>query len=299
MRLTDILREMNGEEGGMKDLRSEKTVVLTTQVTPMSDIETALNDLDNYGEYKVYTQNVNAKIPTAKTQLFGPPGAPPVKKKAAKTSWDKEDMTWRKSKIDNDFKFRFPDLDYKAIIDMSFDELPIEIRNAFYVPQTKQREEELIKSLTTRVDILDWYEDNGMLVFPRETNKNIPGDVTLEKVIKTVMANAGINDVRVKKKSDVGDGESVLKSISKFTQIKVTVPTRLDAVNLRKELQSKFVIPSAAYDVKENGDQFDLVIRNITTTQKGNIDFYLRNKGLLEEINEETRRMLVLAGIIK
>ena len=299
MKLTNILREMS-EEDTSQSARNTTNLVLITKITPMSEVEEALNDLDNYGQYASYAQVNNADIKKIKDAWFGPTGGPNVKIAAAKKTWNSADKDWKKLKIE-DIKKRMPGIDATGWEEFSYDELPKEVRNwkVFFATSTKDAIDDIVKKMTSNVRILDWYEDNGMLVFPRESNENIPSDVTLEKIIKTVMKNAGITDARVNKKQDDGEGNSTLKAVSRFTQIKIPVESKAEISALRKDLQDKFPIPTAAYRVKEDENGAYLLITNITIEQKANITFYLKNKGLMEGMSEDFRRLQVLAGIIK
>lgn len=301
MKLTNILREM-GEDENTSSERESKNVVLTTKATPISDVENALNDLSNYGMYASYAQNTDIDVRKLKDAWFGPSGVGPnTKAKITRIAWNEATPAWRKLKL-SDIKSRHPELNVTGLEDMRFEELPKEVsdpRVYFITPYTKDKLDDLIKSLSKNSNILDWYEENGTIIFPRTTNKNIPGDVTIEKVIKTVMKNAGITDVIVRKEYDDGEGGTITKTISKSTQLKIPVESRGDASNLRKELQAKFVIPSAGYKIKEDKDGVYLLITNITIQQKANITFYLEDKGLMEGMSEDFRRLQVLAGIIK
>lgn len=300
MKLTNILKEIN-DENDSQSVRAKHNITLVIQSTPIPEVEKALEDLDNYGKYASYAQNTNIDIPQAKSKFFGPKGGPNVKVATAKKDWNSADSEWRLLKS-KDIKSRLPQLDTTGWEDLSFDELPKEARDwkNFYPQLTKDALDNLIKNMSTTSNILDWYVDKNSLVFPRKSNENIPGDNTMEKILKTVMDNAGITDYKIGKKEEETDGEpTVLKKVSKFTQLKVTVPSRADASELRAELKEKFVIPTAVYEIAENGEEFDLIIKNITISQKAKMQMYLQDEGLMEGIDFDKRRMLVLAGIIK
>jgi hypothetical protein len=299
MKLTDMLFEMDDQNGSGAS-REAREVVLRTKTTPLADVEDALNDLDNYGEYKSYKQNTSLDVKKIKDAYFGPSGmGPNAKAKVTRTIWNEADTAWRKFKLE-DIKSRHPELDITGLEDVRFEELPKEVsdpRVYFISPYTKDKLDALIASLAGSADILNWYEDNDALIFPRDRNENIPGDVAMVNIIKTVMKNAGITDIRVGKERDV-DGETEFKSVSKTTQLKVPVNSRPEAAILRKELQAKFSIPEAGYRVKEDENGVYLSITGITTTQKAKISIYLEDKGILQE-NWEMKKMLRLAGIIK
>jgi hypothetical protein len=302
MKLTDILREIEDEQGGSNLPRESREVVLIPKTTPISDIEDALNNLDNYGKYISYAQNTNVDVKKIKDAYFGPSGmGPKAKNKVTREIWDAADASWRKLKLE-DIKSRHPEIDITGLESSRFEELPIEVRDPrvyFISPYTKDKLDDLIKSLSKSSNILSYYEDKGKLIFPRENNENIPGDETMVKIIKTVMNNAGITDIKIGKERDTEGGGTEFKSVSRTTQMSVPVESKVEASALRKELQTKFVIPSAGYKIKEDESGVSLSITGITITQKANITYYLEDKGILEESNWERRKMLILAGIIK
>jgi hypothetical protein len=302
MKLTDILREIDDEQGGSNLPRESREVVLIPKTTPIPDIEDALNDLDNYGKYISYAQNTNVDVKKIKDAYFGPSGmGPKAKNKVTREIWDAADTSWRKFKLE-DIKSRHPEINITGLESLGFEELPAEVRDPrvyFISPYTKDKLDTLIKSLSKSSNILSWYEDKGKLVFPRENNENIPGDETMVKIIKTVMNSAGITDIKIGKERDTEDGGTEFKSVSKTTQMSVPVESKAEASALRKELQAKFVIPSAGYKIKEDENGVSLSITGITISQKANITYYLEDKGILEESNWERRKMLILAGIIK
>ena len=297
MKLTDILREMDDQDGS-SDYRESREIVLRTKTTPLSDVEDALNDIRNYGKYASNKQNTNADVRKIKDAYFGPSGmGPKAKNKVTREIWDGADTSWRKFKLE-DIKSRHPEVNIDGLEDLNFEALPAEIRDPrvyFISPYTKDKLDALIASMTGNADILYWYEDNGALIFPKDKNENMAGGNAVMNIIKTVMNNAGITDAKARLESDAGE----VSTITKTTQMQVPVESKGEAAALRKELQAKFVIPNAGYKIKEDENGFSLSITGITLTQKANITNYLKNKGLLEESNWEMRKMLRLAGIIK
>lgn len=304
MKLTSIIKEI-GDDSSPNAPRQSSNIVLTAKTTPTSELEDALDDLDNYGEYASYAQLNNTDFKKIKDTWFGPAGGPNVKTAAAKKTWNSSDKKWKELKA-KDIKTRLPDADITDWGDYTFDELPKEVRNfkIFYGVSTKDAIDNIVKKFTSKPNILDWYEDNGVLVFPRENNETIPNDITLEKVLKTVMKNAGITDARVNKRTNDQDGGQEMKAVSKFTQIKIPVEKREDIQSLRSDLQKQFQLPAASYRIKEEGGKFYLSINNITIQQKANITHYLKSKNLLEEfipkgIGYDFEHLQRLAGIIK
>jgi hypothetical protein len=170
----------------------------------VENVENALSNLDNYGKYTSYAQNINTNIAQAKREEFGPAGAPNVKSKEAKKLWDSKGEEWRANKAKS-IQSRIPDIDILGWEYLYYDELPNEAKAKFYATQTKELMDKLTKSLSSKNAILDWYVDNDMFVFPRESNENIPSDVTIMNVIKTVMDNAGIKNIKVERKHDLSE----------------------------------------------------------------------------------------------
>lgn len=311
MRLTDMLYEFE-DQNGPSDYKEAREIVLRPKTTPLSYVEDALNDIRNYGKYASNKQNTNADVRKIKDAYFGPSGmGPKAKNKVTREIWDNADTAWRKFKLE-DIKSRHPEVNIDGLEDLNFEALPAEIRDPrvyFISPYTKDKLDSLIASMSGNADILYWYEDNGALIFPKDKNENMAGGNAVMNIIRTVMDNAGITDAKPRLENDAGE----VSGISKTTQMQVPIESKGEAAALRRELQDKFVIPSAGYKIKEGGDGFLLSITGITLTQKANITNYLREKEKeeekkknknkdkenLDEIAFERKRMLRLAGIIK
>ena len=306
----------NEEEDNRKRSYTPQEYFLVTQETPIEQVEDALEDLNNYGEYKSYQQNVDVNVQQAKEFLAGPPGAPPVKKAKAKILWNGSNDIWREAKLE-DIKNRIPSIDTTGLIDLSYDELPQEIKDSFYnVRYTKDDLDNLITSLTSKASILTWKEQNNLLVFPRKSNENIPGDDTLEKILRTVMKNAKIKDFIIdKQNADIEKKpkakEKETPSIESYKILKASDGSILninDAEDLKDDLES---------DISDlNPETSDLKIKVIPSKQDPNnailqISGFKSNKerGTIQQkvqdyMNRLSERKLkksfqVRAGIIK
>jgi hypothetical protein len=315
MKLMNFLFE-NEEEDNRKRSYTPQEYFLVTQETPIEQVEDALEDLNNYGEYKSYQQNVDVNVQQAKEFLAGPPGAPPVKKAKAKILWNGSNDIWREAKLE-DIKNRIPSIDTTGLIDLSYDELPQEIKDSFYnVRYTKDDLDNLITSLTSKASILTWKEQNNLLVFPRKSNENIPGDDTLEKILRTVMKNAKIKDFIIdKQNADIEKKpkakEKETPSIESYKILKASDGSILninDAEDLKDDLES---------DISDlNPKTSDLKIKVIPSKQDPNnailqISGFKSNKerGIIQQkvqdyMNRLSERKLkksfqVRAGIIK
>ena len=65
MNLTDILKEVEGEEDGMKQIKVQYDLAIQP-----TDIDKALDALDNIDNYGIYAQNL--RNPEAIKKAFGP-----------------------------------------------------------------------------------------------------------------------------------------------------------------------------------------------------------------------------------
>jgi len=80
MKLTDILREIEGEEDGMSQLKVNYDLAVQPK-----DIDAALEAMDNISNYGIYAQNM--RDPQAIVKAFGP-SIPAQKAGAAWKDWD-------------------------------------------------------------------------------------------------------------------------------------------------------------------------------------------------------------------
>lgn len=312
MRLLDFLFE-NEEEDNRKRTYTPQEYFITTKETPIDNVEDALEDLNNYGEYKSYQQNVDVNIQQAKEFLAGPPGAPPVKKAKAKVLWNSSNDVWRNAKL-KDIKNRVPSINTSELIDLSYDALPQEVKDSFYnLRYTKTDLDDLITSLTSVASILSWDKRDDLLVFPKEKNKNIPGDDTLEKILRTIMKSAGIKDfiinkqdAEIEKKPKTKEKE--ISSYNILKNVDGSILTVEDAKDLKDDLESKIS------ELKP--DQSDLKIKVVPSKQDPNnailqISGFKSNKergSIQQKVQDYLNRLLerklkrnfqVKAGIIK
>jgi len=315
MRLLDFLFE-NEEEDNRKRTYTPQEYFITTKETPINNVEDALEDLNNYGEYKSYQQNVDVNVQQAKEFLAGPPGAPPVKKAKAKVLWNSSNDVWRNAKL-KDIKNRVPSIDTSELIDLSYDALPQEVKDSFYnLRYTKTDLDDLITSLTSVASILSWDKQDNLLVFPREKNKNIPGDDTLEKILRTIMKSAGIKDFIINKQ----DAE-----IEKKPKTKEKDTPSISSYNILKNADGSILTVDDAEDLKDDlesriselkPETSDLKIKVIPSKQDPNnailqISGFKSNKersGVQQKVQDYINRLFerklkrnlqIKAGIIK
>jgi phosphoribosylformylglycinamidine (FGAM) synthase PurS component len=199
MKLMSLLFENEDQDQNSKGLRRTKDIVLSTKNTPVEQVEDALMDLSNYGQYIPYQQKVNPGIKSKTAKILGPSGGPNMKTPANEREWDSSSRDWRLAKA-KDIQDR-TGMDVEGWEDLRFRQLPKEARNpnVFYPPTTAENVIKAILKVSPKSDILRWENQDDILIFPRKINPVVPNDETLEKIIETVMDNAGIKDYVIKK----------------------------------------------------------------------------------------------------
>ena len=100
MKLTDILREIEGEEDGMSQLKVNYDLAVQPK-----DIDAALEAMDNISNYGIYAQNM--RDPQAIVKAFGP-SIPAQKAGAAWKDWDTRSEDEKAFKL-IDLKNRVPE----------------------------------------------------------------------------------------------------------------------------------------------------------------------------------------------
>ena len=322
MKLTDILREIEGEEDGMNQLKVRYD--LAVQPADLNAALDALNDTKNYG---IYAQNM--RDPKAIVKAFGP-SIPAQKAGAAWKDWDSRSEDEKAFKI-IDIKNRVPEAwaateketeagyekwqaegndgslnDY--LFTLSGKSLPKSLVGTYgknYYPE-KNSENQRKYGGKMEQDI-HYVVKDGKIVFPHTLENPYKTKPYLSKVLKTIMDNAGVDFKLVDVEQDVEAPKTVEKPKAEAVPpLSTTVNTADQADKLRKLLQSKLGdVPSAKFEVESSGEgterKYKLIVTGITASQRLalqplTIDFKLKLK---ESIDFEMRRMLVRAGIIK
>ncbi len=195
----NFLFEDEDQDQNSTGLRRSKEVILTTKNTPIEQVEDALLDLSNYGQYIPYQQKVNPGIKTKTAKILGPSGGPNMKTPANEREWDSSGRDWRLAKA-KDIQER-TGMDVEGWEDLRFRQLPKEARNpnVFYPPTTAENIIKAILKVSPKSDILRWENQDDIFIFPRKINPVVPNDETLEKILETIMNNAGIKDYIIKK----------------------------------------------------------------------------------------------------
>jgi len=199
--LNFLFEDEDEDQNNSQGLRRTKDIILFTKDTPTEQVEDALRDLSNYGQYIPYQQKVNPSIKTKIADVLGPSGSPQIKMGSNERKWDSSNRDWKLAKA-KDIQDR-TGMDVEGWEDLRYRQLPKEAKNPniFYALSTADNIIKAILQVSPKSDILRWETNDDIFIFPRKLNPVVPGDETLEKILQTVMDNAGIKDSVIKKES--------------------------------------------------------------------------------------------------
>ena len=296
MKLTDILREVEGEEDGMKQLKVQYDLAIQP-----TDIDKALDALDNIDNYGIYAQNL--RNPEAIKKAFGP-SIPAQKTRAAWSDWDERSDDAKGFKL-IDISKRAPE-DYEKgmeqakvgyekwqtsgnegeledyLYTLSGKELPKDIVGRYgknYFPlKTPANLKKYAGKLEQDVhfDVKD-----GNIVFPIEKSPYKPKPY-LQKVMKTIMDNSCLeyDIVDVEKTDD--SGEVIKKPEKKVVPPLSAMADTLDKVEkIRSQFQKEIGdVPTAKYETEpvdvDGKRKYKLVVTGISPDQRQNILWLLK-----------------------
>ena len=306
MKLFDIIREMEGEEDGMKGL-GRNSYDLIIQPTDIQAATDALNNIDNYG---TYAQSMRS--PEAIKKVFGPPN-PNEKLAAALKQWRASDKDEKKSKI-IDISKRHPEAFNKAKEEWESaggegDFIEHLITANLQLPKTllgpkgtnyfPSKTPDNLKKYSGKMEEGVHYIINGdEITFPQKDSPYAT-KTYLEKVVKTIMNNAGIKYLIIQIEPTDNPELKKTKRASKpdAPSLSTTLPDKGAASSLRKLIQSKFNIPTAKYEiVPTEGEEVKLVITGLTSSQRASIQAITTDYA--RDLMESKLRMQKLAGII-
>lgn len=325
MKLTDLLKEIEDEQGGeQKSIRTQYDLAI--QPESIKDALQALTNIDNYG---IYAQNM--RKPEMIKKVFGP-SIPAQKTNAAKKDWDERSEAEKDIKI-ADIKNRVPE-EWSIAVEKNtskyedwkndgnegdFEDwlksldgklLPIEFygrygKNYFPIktPDTLKKYSGIMEPET------HYYVKDNLVVFPQESSP-FNSKPYLKKVLKTIMDNAGLEykfaDVEREGAEDDTPVVSTRPEKPTVPPLSTTVNTADQADKLRKIFQKRLGdVPGAKYEVESTGKgaerKYKLVVTGISADQRAKLqplafDF---KQNLKESLDFEHRQMLVRAGIIK
>ena len=321
MKLTDILREIEGEEDGMSQLKVNYDLAVQPK-----DIDAALEAMDNISNYGIYAQNM--RDPQAIVKAFGP-SIPAQKTGAAWKDWDSRSEDEKAFKL-IDLKNRVPEAFATAekeaesgyerwqaegndgsindyLFTLSGKELPKDIigrYGAYYFPM---KTPDNLKKYGGKLEKdIHYIVKDGKIVFPYTLENPYKTKPYLSKVLKTIMDNAGVEHQLVDVEQDGGDAPKTVEKPTATTVPPLSVTAdSLDKIDkIRKAFQKEIGdVPTAKYEiepVKADGEtKYKLVVTGISADQRAKL--FTKKTTLKEEQDFDLERyqMLRRAGIIK
>jgi hypothetical protein len=332
MKLIDILREIEGEEDGMNQLKVNYD--LAVQPTDLNAALDAMNDTKNYG---IYAQNM--RDPKAIEKIFGPSN-PGKKSVAAQSNWDslspeakllkieeikdqlefaqgetvnignaifskvknaldknKEYLKWSEENGDNPEKY-LATLNGKQASDIGI----FGSRGSAYYPQ--RTPENLEKYGGKLEQDIHYIVKDGKIVFPYTLENPYKTKPYLSKVLKTIMDNAGVEHQLVDVEQDGGDAPKTVEKPTATTVPPLSVTAdSLDKIDkIRKAFQKEIgEVPTAKYETEstktEEGIQYKLVVTGLSADQRKKL--LVKKSTLKEEMDFDfdLYRMRKLAGL--
>ena len=288
MKLTDILREVEGEEDGMKQVKAQYDLAIQP-----TDIPATLDALDNIDNYGIYAQNL--RDPKAIQKAFGP-SIPAQKTRAAWDDWTERSDNAKGFKL-IDIKKRAPE-DYEKAMEQAkagFEKWYAEgnegeLEDYLYTLEGRELPKDLIgrygknyfplktpdnlKKYAGRLEKdVHFMVKGDKIIFPLENSPYKPKPY-LQKVLKTIMDNSGLeyNIVDVEKTDDAG--EVIKKPEKKVTPpLSVTADTLDKVEKIRSQFQKEIGdVPTAKYTtepVDVDGERkYKLVVTGISPDQR-------------------------------
>jgi hypothetical protein len=320
MKLTDILREIEGEEDGMGQLKVRYD--LAVQPENLDAALAALNDTKNYG---IYAQNM--RDPEAIKKAFGP-SIPAQKAGAAWKDWDSRSDDEKAFKL-IDIKNRVPEAWTKAeaeaqagyerwqaegndgslndyLFSLTGKELPKDIIGKYGANYYPMKTPDNLKKYGGKLEQDIHYVVKGdKIVFPHTLENPYKTKPYLSKVLKTIMDNAGVGFKLIDVEQDVEAPKTVEKpKTEEVPPLSYTADSRDKVEKARAAFQKEIgEVPNAKYEIQpvetEAGRQYKLVVTGISKDQRQKL---LVKKTTLKEEQEfdfEQYQMLRRAGIIK
>jgi hypothetical protein len=309
MKLFDIIREMDGEEDGMKGI-GRNSYDLTIQSTETQAAIDALNNIDNYGPYAQ-----SMRDPETIKKVFGPPNDN-EKLGALLKQWEGLDKEKKEEKI-LDIAKRHPEA-----FDKSKEEWETEGGEGDFVEYLISTENPLPKTLRgpkgknyfplkTPANLKKYsgkmeegvhYIVNGdEITFPQKESPYAT-KAYLEKVVKTIMDNAGVkyHVVRIEPTDTETPGVTKAEPSEATVSFKVTLdPAKIKGK--RAEINALIQRLKNTYDKNFEYSNNVIVISKVKN-QQAKLDliklFAPYALKATPTVNEEFLRMQKLAGII-
>ena len=319
MKLTDILREIEGEEDGMQQVKVRYD--LAVEPADLDKALEALNDPKNYG---IYAQNMSDR--KTLERVFGP-SIPSQKAQAAWKDWDSRSEDEKAFKL-IDIKNRVPEAwdatqkeaeagyekwqaegndgslnDY--LFTLSGKSLPkslVGTYGKYYYPE-KNSENQRKYGGKMEQDI-HYIVKDGKIVFPHTLENPYKTKPYLSKVLKTIMDNAGVDFKLVDVEQDVEAPKAVEKpKVEVVPPLSYTADTKDKAEKARTLFQKEIgEVPTVTYEIEpvdvDGERKYKLVVSGFQNPDQ-RAKLFAKKTTLKEEQYFEMRQMLVRAGIIK
>jgi hypothetical protein len=334
MKLTNILREIEGEEDGMSQLKVNYDLAVQPK-----DIDAALEAMDNISNYGIYAQNM--RDPQAIEKIFGPSN-PGKKSVAAQSNWDslspeakllkieeikdqleffqgktinigkaiffkvknvldknKEYLKWSEENGDNPEEY-LSTLNGKQASDIGI----FGSRGSAYYPQ---RTPDNLKKYGGKLEKdIHYIVKDGKIVFPYTLENPYKTKPYLSKVLKTIMDNAGVEFELI----DVEQGAEKPVAVQKpekevIPPLTYTADTKDKAEKARTAFQKEIgEVPTVKYEIEAvdspEGRKYKLTVTGFQNPDQ-RAKLFTRKTTLKEEqeFDLERYQMLRRAGIIK
>ncbi len=324
MKLTDILREIEGDEDGMKQMKVNYD--LAVEPADLDKALAALNDTKNYG---IYAQNMSDR--KTLERVFGP-SIPSQKAVAAWKDWDSRSDDEKAFKL-IDIKNRVPEAwaatekeaesgferwqaegndgslnDY--LFSLSGKSLPKSLVGTYgknYYPE-KNSENQRKYGGKMEQDV-HYVVKDGKIIFPSTLENPYKTKPYLSKVLKTIMDNAGVDFKLVDVEQDGGETPITREKTQPPTNTTSVLTLTLDPDKIKgkkPELNAMVKLLKNTYDKDFDYDQENNVIKinNIKPERRNDVrsqfaKFLKTTSPVKENFDFERYQMLRRAGIIK
>ena len=320
MNLTDILRELEGDEDGMKQMKVNYDLAVQT-----SDINAALAALNDTANYGIYAQNM--RDPKAIVKAFGP-SIPAQKAGAAWKDWDSRSDDEKAFKL-IDIKNRVPEAwdstekeaesgyekwqaegndgslnDY--LFTLPGKSLPKSLVGTYGKNYFPMKTPENLKKYAGKLEQdVHYIVKDGKIIFPSTLENPYKTKPYLSKVLKTIMDNAGVEYTLVDVEQDGGENAKTVEKPKPESSVsfKVTLdPKKIrgNTAPLRKMIDGL----KATYGKNFDYSQSVLTINNIDPSKKKDLMVFFapyKQSPIAENLGYDFERyqMLRRAGIIK
>jgi hypothetical protein len=321
MKLTDILREVEGEEDGMQQVKVRYD--LAVEPADLDKALAALNDTKNYG---IYAQNM--RDPQAIIKAFGP-SIPAQKAGAAWKDWDSRSNDEKAFKL-ADIKKRVPEAWAKAeaeaeagyekwqdegndgsledyLFTIPGKELPKDIIGKYGANYYPMKTPDNLKKYGGKLEQDVHYVVKGdKIVFPSTLENPYKTKPYLSKVLKTIMDNAGVGFELIDVEQDAETPVAVQKPEKEvIPPLSYTADSR-DKVEKARSIFQKEIgeVPTVKYEIESfespEGRKYKLVVTGFQNKDQ-RAKLLVRKTTLKEEqeFDFEKYQMLRRAGIIK